>query len=97
VANLQERVTELEQQSDRYSTVIDGLRTEVALMRSEMATRTDIAELRRETGDLRGDLNRRIDLLDAKVDRHFVWLAGIMVSGFIAVIGALVSVVFRLN
>jgi uncharacterized coiled-coil protein SlyX len=73
------------------------MRSEMAQMRSEMATRTDIGDVRREMGDLRGDLTRRIDLLEAKVDRHFVWLTGIMVSGFMTVIGALVAVVFQLN
>jgi uncharacterized coiled-coil protein SlyX len=73
------------------------VRSEMAQMRGEMATRTDITDVRREMGDLRGDLTRRIDLLEAKVDRHFVWLTGIMVSGFMSVIGALVAVVFQLN
>jgi len=39
--------------------------------------------------ELRDDVNRRIGGLDAKVDRHFVWLMGMMVTGFITVIGAL--------
>jgi hypothetical protein len=43
-------------------------------------------------------VNRRVGALDAKVDRHFVWLMGLMVTGlgimvpgFITVIGALVG------
>ena len=115
MANLETRVSELEGQAQSHDKALDGLRSEVvelradlrtgiAQLRSEMATRTDIADvrremgdLRREVGDVRSDVNRRIDLLDAKVDRHFVWLTGIMVSGFITVIGALVAVVFQLN
>lgn len=78
------------------------LRTSVAQLRSEMALRSDIGDvrrdmgdLRREMGDLRNDMNRRSDLLDAKIDRHFVWLMGMMVTGFITVIGALVGVVYK--
>lgn len=41
------------------------------------------------------EVNARIGALDAKGDRHFVWLIGIMVTGFITVIGALVGVVYR--
>jgi len=104
VANLEARVTALEGQTDRQDSAIDGLRAEIALMRSEMATRTDIADvrremadLRREMGDLRTEVNRRIDLLNAKVDRQFVWLTGIMVTGFVTMIGAVIGVMFRVN
>ena len=122
MANLETRVTDLEGQAENQTRAIDGLRTEVAelrcdiaavrgdmalrsetaelqrglaAVRAEMATRSDIADLRREMGDLRNDTNRRSDLLDAKTDRHFVWLMGMMVTGFITVIGALVGVVYR--
>lgn len=85
------------------------LQRELAAVRAEMATRADVRDLRRDMGalrremgdqrremvDLRNDTNRRSDLLDAKIDRHFVWLMGMMVTGFIAVIGALVGVVYR--
>ena len=41
------------------------------------------------------DANRRVGSLDAKIDRHFIWLMGMMVTGFITVIGALVGIVYR--
>ena len=105
MANLEERITDLEEHAEGETRAIDGLRTEladlrgehrssVAQLRSEMALRSDIADLRREMGDLRNDMNRRSDLLDAKIDRHFVWLMGMMVTGFITVIGALAGVVY---
>lgn len=40
-------------------------------------------------------MNRRFASLDANVDRNLVWLAGMMVTGFIAIIGALVGTVYR--
>jgi chromosome segregation ATPase len=76
-------------------TDVGELQRGLAATRAEMATRTDVGDLRREMGDLRNDMTRRADLLDAKVDRNFVWLMGMMVTGFITVIGALVGVVYR--
>ena len=106
MANLEERVTDLEGHAESQTRAIDGLRadiadlrgelrTSVAQLRSETALRSDIGDVRREMGDLRNDMNRRSDLLDAKIDRHFVWLMGMMVTGFITVTGALVGVVHR--
>ena len=76
------------------------LRNVVADVRSDMSTR--FAEVNRQFTELRGDMNgrfedvnRRIGALDAKVDRHFVWLMGMMATGFITVIGALVGIVYR--
>ena len=99
MANLNERVTDLEGQAENHTKAVDGLRmdvaelraelrTGVAQLRSEMATRSDLAEIRAE-------MSRRFEVIDAKVDRHFVWLMGMMVTGFITVIGALVGVVYR--
>ena len=76
---------------------IGQIRSEIGQMRGEMATRTEISDLRREMGELRSDVNHRIDLLDAKFDRRFMWLTGIMMSGFITMIGAIVAVFFQLN
>ena len=115
MGNLEERVIELEGQARSHTTALDGvrvevgelrleLRTSIAQVRSEMATRTDIADVRREMtdfrremGELRSEVNHRIDLLDAKFDRHFMWLTGIMMSGFITMIGAVVAVLFQVN
>jgi hypothetical protein len=41
------------------------------------------------------DVDSRIDLVDAKIDRHFAWLMVMMLTGFIAIIGALIGVVYR--
>lgn len=75
------------------------LRTSVAQVRGEMATRSDIAELRVATrsdvAELRREMVHRLDLMDAKIDRLFMWMVGLMVSGFFVVIGGLVGVAFR--
>lgn len=122
MADLHERVANLEAQTDKHSVVVEALRTDIADLRVEV--RTDIAAVRRdmalrsETAELRGEvaavrdgmagmatrsdltelrneMSRRFEIIDAKVDRHFVWLMGMMVTGFITVIGALVGVVDR--
>lgn len=75
------------------------LQRELAAVRAGMATRSDVADLRREMGtgmgSLRGELTHRIAVIEAKVDRLFVWGVGIMISGFVTVIGALVSISLR--
>ena len=38
------------------------------------------------------EVSRRIGSLEGKVDRQFIWLMGMMVTGFIAAIGALVGI-----
>lgn len=59
-------------------------------LRNDMNMR--FAEVNARITELRDDVNRRIGALDAKVDRHFVWLMGLMVTGFITMIGALVGI-----
>jgi len=68
----------------------------IADLRREMDGRFTDMNLR--ITELRDDMNRRIGSLEThvgslegKVDRHFVWLTGIMLTGFITVIGALIQ------
>ena len=72
---------------------ITDLRYQFAELRSDMNAR--FSDVNARITELRDDVNRRVGALDAKVDRHFVWLMGMMVTGFITVIGALVGVVNR--
>lgn len=119
MADLEERLSNLEGQTDKHAVAIDALRTDIAnlrvelrtdiaAIRSDMALRSETAELGRqiasmrvdmatrgELAELRNDMSRKFDIIDAKIDRHFVWLMGMMVTGFITVIGALVGVVYR--
>ena len=66
------------------------VRTSVAQLRNEMATRGDLAEVRRE-------MVHRFEITDAKIDRQFTWMVGLMVSGFFVIVGALVGVAFRIQ
>jgi VIT1/CCC1 family predicted Fe2+/Mn2+ transporter len=121
VASLNERVTNLESQSDKHAATIAALRTdiadlrlelrtdlaavrgEMATLRGDMALRSETAELRREIAGVRGDMATRTDIADvrreiadlrAEVRGQFLWLAGAMITGFVAVIGALIGVVY---
>ena len=40
-------------------------------------------------------MHAQFDSLEAKLDRHFLWLMGTMVAGFTAVMGALIGIVYR--
>ena len=93
---LEERVASLEAKVETMS----DLRSVIGELRADM---------NRQFGELRGDMNARfvliehrftdvdgrIGLLDAKVDRQFLWLMGMMLTGFTAVIAALIGVVYR--
>ena len=84
----------VELRADLRTSVADvraELRTAAAELRSEMATRGDIGDVRREMGDLRNEVGD----LRKEMSRQFVWLVGIMTSGFITVIGALAVVALR--
>lgn len=93
---VEERLASLEAKVDTMS----DLRSLIAELRGDMNGRfTDVnarfTEFREDMNRRFDDVNRRLAALDAKVDRHFVWLMGMMVTGFITIIGALVGVVYR--
>lgn len=107
VASLEDRVTTVEAHADHHTRAIEALRTDVLGVRSEMAQmRHEMSHMRGEMSQMRGEmatrsdvgqLVQRLDFVDAKVDRLFMWTVGLMVSGFFVVIGALVGVAFRLG
>jgi hypothetical protein len=77
VPSLEERVAWLE-----------GRVVEQAAFMSDL--RSVGSELRQAIGDLRQEMERRFDAVDRRfegMDRRFAWLVGIVVTGFVAVIG----------
>lgn len=56
-------------------------RQSIGAVREEM--RQSIGELRAEMRHMREEMDRRFD----GMDRRFTWLVGMMVTGFLAVIG----------
>lgn len=53
------------------------------------------AELRAETNSLRGEMNRRFEQMNEKVDRYFTWLVAIQVASLVAMVGGLVAAYFK--
>ena len=86
--NLDERVALLEgrvQEQAAHMTDLRGtgaeLRLEIRDLRQELHQMG--SDLREEMRQLRDEMNRRLDAMD----RRFTWLVGMMVTGFLAVIG----------
>ena len=53
-------------------------------------------DLKTDMRDLRADIRRvegRIDALDEKVSKHFLWLVGMQITTLVAIVGALLSCV----
>lgn len=67
----------------------EDVRTEFADVRSDMSRR--FGEVRAEIGQVRVDLHR----LDDKVDRHFLWLAGTLVTSVLVMMGGIVGLYFK--
>ena len=82
----------------------DDVRAEFGDMRTDMDRRFN--EVRREVGDLRVEMDRRFEdaraetrgdirRLEDKVDRHFVWLTGMIVTGVLGTMGAVIGLYFK--
>ncbi len=54
-----------------------------------------IAHLDQKVDRFREELSGRIDALDQKVSRQFLWLVGLQVTVLLAVVGALIGALFR--
>lgn len=72
--------------------LISDLRGEMYGRFNQMEGRFTLMEGR--LTELQGEMSRRLGALDAKVDRHFVWLMGMVGTGFITIIGALVGAIY---
>lgn len=82
---LDARIACLEGKVADQSQAVSGIRD--AIVRCEQRV-----DARFEAADRRFDsLDRRVDTLDEKVSRQFVWVVGIQVSTFVAIVGALLS------
>ena len=68
------RVAQLERQMDDHAALMADIRSEIRGLRAEM--RVEMQELRTE---LRG--------VDQKIDRHFMWVVGILVGILSAIAG----------
>jgi uncharacterized coiled-coil protein SlyX len=84
VPDLEERVAQLEIRSQEQAAQMADIRERNADLRQ------DFRDLREEVRHFRDEMNRRFEAMDRRfdgVDRRFTWLVGMMVTGFLAVIG----------
>jgi hypothetical protein len=51
-----------------------------------------MADIRAEMRDLRSSMERGFDRADRKMDRHFMWLVGLMVGTFATLVGLLLRI-----
>ena len=58
--------------------------------------RADFRDLRSEIRGLRSTMERGFERLDQKIDKHFMWLIGIMLTGFATMFSVLIRVLDRL-
>ena len=86
--NLEERVALLEGRGQEQAAHMADLRTTNAEFRREFRDLRE--EMRQEFRAFRDEMNRRFEQVDRRFDqmeRRFSWLVGMMVTGFLAVIG----------
>jgi chromosome segregation ATPase len=93
---VEERISAVEAKVD----AIAELRTDMNRQFSEL--RTDMnqqfsevrSDMNRQLSEVRSDmdqLTRRVDVLDQRMERHFMWMVGIQFTVLIAVIVALIE------
>ena len=79
---------------------LDELRTDMNRRFGEVRTGFDDlrVDMDRRFGDVRAEVGQmRVELhrLDDKVDRHFLWLAGTLITSTLVMMGAVVGLYFR--
>lgn len=85
IQRLDERVAFMGGQMAEHSTMIETVRITCARLESRIDRLEDRMDRRFEAVDV------RFDSLERKVDHGFVWLVGIQIATFVAIVGALVG------
>lgn len=78
VPTLEERVAYLEGQVSEHTHTLVDIRESIRQLERRCEARFDVVD-------------RRLESLNEKVDRHFTWLVGIQVTTLIAIVGALLA------
>ncbi|HEY5619946.1 MAG TPA: hypothetical protein VIK60_18535 [Vicinamibacterales bacterium] len=79
MAGLDERVAYLEGRMEDHTALMADLRADIRGLRSD---------IRSEMTELRSDIRR----VDQKIDRHFMWLVGILVGVVLGLVGLALQV-----
>jgi len=96
MATLEERVAYLEGKVEEHSHTFPGVLDAIGRLDSRFEARFASLEHRMdarfEAAERRFEgLERRVDRLDDKVSRQFIWVVGIQITTFIALLGAMLS------
>jgi uncharacterized coiled-coil protein SlyX len=75
---VRKRLTRVEGQGREQRVVIESLKESVA-------------DLKADVGSLKTDMDRRIDHLDTKMSRQFMWLVSMQIMTLLAVVAALAA------
>ena len=78
VPTLEERVAYLEGQVSEHAHTLVDIRESIRQLERRCEARFDVVD-------------RRLESLNEKVDRHFTWLVGIQVTTLIAIVGTLLA------
>jgi uncharacterized Rmd1/YagE family protein len=78
VPTLEERVAYLEGQVSEHAHTLVDIRESIRQLERRCEARFDVVD-------------RRLESLNEKVDRHFTWLVGIQVTTLVAIVGALLA------
>ena len=89
--SVEERVAYLDGTVTGHSKMIDGVRDAVVHLKQRMDA--GFTQLEERTDRRFERIDHRLDSLESKMDRHFRWLAGILVGGLIAMMGTLGGIV----
>lgn len=82
---VEERVAYLKGQANRLDVILEAMRHEFA------ANRADFAAVRGEISQMGNRLDSRIDRLEDRMGRQFIWLVGVQITMWLAVVGALLA------
>jgi uncharacterized coiled-coil protein SlyX len=86
---IEERVAYLEGKVEEHSKAWDDLKDMITHLDQKVDRRVDALDAKIDRH--REELSNRIDALDQKFSRYFLWIIGIQVSIFLAIIATLLK------
>src|SRR6185436_15642295 len=98
VETVEERIAYLDGRVKEHAHMVRDLREDMVTLRNDMNRRFEQVNQRflhlEDKMDRRFEqVDRRFDSLDAKMSRQFVWLAGMLVTTLIAMLGTMGAVI----
>jgi hypothetical protein len=91
-------VAYLEGRGEEHTHMVSDLREDMAALRNDMNRRFEQVDKRFDQVDqrflhLEGKVDLRFDAIDAKLSRQFLWLAGMLMTTLIAILGTFGAII----